>query len=231
VCPARSPDHRKGNRSRAGPAWLLSKDAPRSPRCGALRTTVAGGRKARSRRGRRRPDDLERQGTRLHRLAGFPVRRPMMTAFSVNCFRFVLDLDPALCLFGPVPPSKGCFRRCLVAGRHRRARVWLATAGLARGGGLRSEGRRRLELRRADAVSGSRGSRPAVQGPYRLSGSARLPGASPGGGVPSVLSGADLGPVLRLVGSSPRCGSRSRSTCQERSARKRLRCSGGSPPS
>ena len=62
---------------------------------------------------------------------------------------------------------------------------------------------RGLKLRRADAVSGSRGSRPVVQGPYRRPGSARLPGASPGGGVPSVLSGADLGPVLRLAAFVP----------------------------
>jgi hypothetical protein len=78
-------------------------------------------------------------------------------------------------------------------------------------------------------VSGSRGSRPAVQGPYRLSGSARLPGASPGSGVPSVLSGADLGPVLRLAGSSPGCGSDQRSTRLERSARNPLEALGRQP--
>ena len=96
---------------------------------------------------------------------------------------------------------------------------------------LRSEGPRGSSSEGADAVSGSRGSRPVVQGPYRRPGSARLPGASPGSGVPSVLSGADLGPVLRLVGSSPGCGFDFEVDYRERSARKRLRRSGGSPPS
>jgi hypothetical protein len=55
-------------------------------------------------------------------------------------FSFVLEtvLKPASLL--PSRPARGCFRRCLVAGRHRRARVWLATAGLGRGGGLKERG-------------------------------------------------------------------------------------------
>ena len=70
-----------------------------------------------------------------------------------------------------------------------------------------------------------------VQGPYRRPGSARLPGASPGSGVPSVLSGADLGPVLRLAALVPLERFWIEVDYRERSERKRLRCSGGSPPS
>jgi hypothetical protein len=153
-----------------------------------------------------------------------------MTGLGLSPNR-TLDNVLALCSLTPVPPGKGCFRRCLVAGRHRRARVGRRRPGLREAVVLRRSRPQRLKLHRADAVSGSRGSRPVVQGSYRRPGSARLPGASPGGGVPSVLSGADLGPVLRLAALCPWSGSGSEVNRLERSARKRLRRSGGSPPS
>ena len=117
-------------------------------------------------------------------------------------FSFGLDNSPEKRFFVAVRPGKGCFRRCLVAGRHRRARVRLATAGLARGGGPRSEGPRGSSSEGADAVSGSRGSRPAVQGPYRRPGSAWLPGASREAGSRPSSPGRTSG---RFCASRPLC--------------------------
>jgi hypothetical protein len=83
-------------------------------------------------------------------------------------------------------------------------------SGLSEAVVLRSESRKALRSEGLMRCPGRGGHVPRIQGPYRLSGSARLPGASPGAGVPSVLSGVDLGPVLRLAGSSPRSRFRSK---------------------
>ena len=64
-----------------------------------------------------------------------------MTGLGLSPNR-ALDNVPCLCLFVAVPPGKGCFRRCLVAGRHRRARVRLATVGPSEAVVLRSEAER-----------------------------------------------------------------------------------------